>query len=101
MLPVKYVRTTHENGRFCPFPTEAHQFWRDHGWVVGEILRLEQGMAFSEIVLASQEYLLAHPESEILLPVRETHLAWCLVKLLEYGMVGVVAEPVQPTKAVS
>lgn len=99
MLQVKYVRTTHENGRFGPLPTEAHQFWREHGWVVGEVLRPEQGMTFAEIVSASQEYLLDHLESEMLLPVSEAHLAWCLIKLLEYGMAG-VAEPVSPAKSV-
>ena len=100
MAQVKFIRSTHENGRFRPFPTEAYQFWRDHGWVVGEVLRLETGMAFSEIVLASQEYLLDHPESQVLLPVSEAYLAWCLIKLLECGMAGVVAKPVSPTQAV-
>jgi hypothetical protein len=100
MAQVKFVRSTHEGVRFHPFSTEAYQFWRDHGWVVGEVLRPEQGMTFSEIVSASREYLLDHPESEMLLPVREAYLAWCLIKLLEYGMAGVVAEPISPTKAV-
>ncbi len=99
MTQVKYIRTTHKNGRFRPFPNEAHQFWREHGWVIGEILRSEQGIAFSEIVLASQEYLLDHPESEPILPVSEAHLAWCLVKLLELGMAGVVAETADPARA--
>lgn len=34
----------------------------------------------------------------MLLPVSEAHLAWCLIKLLEYGMACVVAEPVNPAK---
>jgi len=100
MLQVKYVRTTHENGRFLPFPTQAYQFWREYGWIVGEVLRLERGMTFAEIVVACEEYLLEQPESGLLLPVEEPHLAWCLIKLLELGMAGVVTEPVDPTKAI-
>jgi hypothetical protein len=52
MRQVKFIRSTHENGRFRPFSTEAYQFWLDHGWIVGEVLRPEQGMDFSEIVAA-------------------------------------------------
>jgi hypothetical protein len=97
MRQVKFIRSTHENGRFRPFSTEAYQFWLDHGWIVGEVLRPEQGMGLFGN-RCGQEYLLDHPESEMLLPVSEAHLAWCLIKLLEYGMACVVAEPVNPAK---
>lgn len=100
MSQVRYVRTTHENGRFLPFPTQAYQFWREYGWIVGEVLRLEQGMTFAEIVVACEEYLLEHPESALLLPAEEPHFAWCLIKLLELGMARVVTEPGDSTKVV-
>ncbi len=86
MTQVKYIRTTHENGRFCPFPTEAYQFWREPGWIVGEVLRLEQGMTFAEIDSGCEEYLLEPPESGMLLPLSEQHLVWRLIKLLDYAM---------------
>ena len=96
MLQVKYVRATHENGSFRPFPAEAYQFWREHGWIVGEVLRLEQGLTFAEIVFVCEEHLLEHPESGMLLPLNEQHLAWCLIKLLGYGMVAPVITTVDP-----
>lgn len=96
MSQVKYVRATHENGRFRPFPNEAYQFWREQGWIVGEVLRLEQGMTFAEIVSACEEYLLEHPESGMLLSLNEQHLAWCLIKLLDYGMVVPVVTTATP-----
>ncbi len=96
MSKVKYVRATHENGRFRPFPIEAYQFWREQGWVVGEVLRLEQGLTFAEIVFACEEYLLEHPESGMLLPLNEEDLAWCLIKLLDYGMAVPMVTTVDP-----
>ncbi|MFZ1398767.1 MAG: hypothetical protein WAS33_17810, partial [Candidatus Promineifilaceae bacterium] len=69
-----------------PVPTESYQFWHAHGWIVGEVLRLEQGMTFAEIISACEEYLLEYPESSMLLSLNEQYLAWCLLKLLDYGM---------------
>ena len=54
MSQVKYVRVTHENGRFRPSPTEAYQFWREQGWIVGEVLRLEQGMMLLKLFLPAK-----------------------------------------------
>jgi len=100
MAKVMFVRTTHEDGRCRPFPPEAWGFWREHGATVGEVLRPETPLTFAEVVVASQEHALEYPESGLFLTLDEEHVAWCLVKLLEYGMAGVVAEPVSPTKAV-
>ena len=85
MSQVTFILSTHKNGRFRPYPTEAYQFWAEHGWLVGEVLRQEQGMCLAEIVQACTELLAEHPENE---PNRfsEKHIAWCLVKLLEFGM---------------
>ncbi|MCB8980718.1 MAG: hypothetical protein H6657_25185 [Ardenticatenaceae bacterium] len=89
MYQVTFIRATHENGRFRPYPTEAYQFWADYGWLVGEVLRQEEGMRFAEIVQACTELLDEHPGRE---PntVSEKYIAWCLVKLLEFGMVATV-----------
>ena len=89
MSQKKFIRTTHENSRFRPYSIEAYQFWADHGWLVGEVLRQEQGMRFEEIVQASTELLHEHPEIEPI-KISEKHLAWCLVKLLEFGMAATI-----------
>lgn len=88
MSQIKFIRTTHEDGRFRPFPTAVNQFWRDHGWIVGDVLRPETGMSFAEIVEACNELIEQHPEIE---PhcLDIYYLAWCLVRLLEYGMVSI------------
>lgn len=56
---------------FVLFLIAAYQFWYEHGWIVGEVLRPEQGLTFAEIVWASEEYLLDHPEPNILMPLHE------------------------------
>lgn len=85
MTQIKFVHTTHEDGRFRPFPTEAYQFWREHGWIVGEALRPETGMTFAELVEACKELIEQHPEIELHW-LDERYLAWCLIRLLEFGM---------------
>ena len=100
MTQVKFVRTTHEDGRCRLFPPEAWEFWREHGVTVGEVLRPETPLTFAEVVVASQEYALEYPESGLFLTLDEEHVAWCLIKLLEYGMASAVAEIVSTAKAV-
>lgn len=95
MTQVKFVRTTHVNGHYQSQSTEAMTFWREHGAIVGETLRPESPMSLSEIIVASQEYTLEYPETSPDLPLDETYIAWCLVKLLEYGLAGVVATAVE------
>lgn len=100
MSYIRFIRTTHHNGHHRSFPTEAMQFWREHGTAVGEVLRLETPLTFAEIVTASREVALEYPESGLFLTLDEEYVAWCLIRLLEYGMAGVVAEPVSPAKPV-
>ncbi len=88
------------DGRCQPFPAEAWEFWRKHGAVVGEVLRLETPLTFAEIATVSREVALEYPESGLFLSLDEEYVAWCLIRLLEYGMAGVVAEPVSPAKPV-
>lgn len=99
MTQVKFIRTTHEDGHWRSFPPEAWEFWREHGAIVGEVLRPETPLTFAQVVTASREYALEYPESGLFLTLDEEHVAWCLIKLLEYGMAGVVAEIVNPTQA--
>jgi hypothetical protein len=92
MTQVMFIRTTHEDGRWRLFPPEAWQFWHEHGAVVGEVLRVETPLAFAEVVTASREYALEYPESGLYLVLDEAHIAWCLIKLIAYGMVSVVVD---------
>ena len=97
MTQVKFIRTTHEDGRCRSFPAEAWEFWREHGAIVGEMLRPETPLTFAEIVTVSREAALEYPETGLFLILDEKHITWCLIKLLEYGMAGVVTVPSGPT----
>lgn len=89
------------NGRFRSYPAEAYHFWHEHGWIVGEILRLELGMTFAEIVIACEEYLLEHLEFGMLLSLNEEYLDWCQIKLLDYGLAIPVVTFATPTWSLS
>lgn len=93
MTIARFVRTTHENGTFRSFAPEALEFWRTQGVIVGEVIRSECAMTFAEIAAACQEAALDAPQDHTHLPLDESYLAWVLVKLLEFGMVEVVARP--------
>ncbi|HRQ42409.1 MAG TPA: hypothetical protein PLD25_31220 [Chloroflexota bacterium] len=92
MSYIRFIRTTHHKGCRRLFSDEATQFWREQGADVGEVLRTETPLTFAEIVSASREYALEYPESGLYLALDEAHIAWCLIKLLEYGMVRLVTE---------
>jgi hypothetical protein len=97
MTQVTFIRTTHEDGRCRSFPAEAWEFWREQGATVGEVLRPETPLTFADIVTATQEAALEYPETGLFLMLDEKHIAWCLIKLLEYGMTGVVTISAKPT----
>jgi hypothetical protein len=90
MKPLRFVRTTHVNGQMRSFPHEAWQFWYSNGGIVGELVRPETPMTLAEIAAACQESAFdtiaddPHPETN------EAYVAWCLVRLMEYGMVAPV-----------
>ena len=94
MKQVTFVRDSQQHGRFRPYPTEAYQFWHDHGWIVGEVLRPEMGMTFAELVQACAELFAEQPDMDPTL-IEERYLAWCLVRLLELGMAAI--EPLDDT----
>lgn len=93
MPSIRFIRTTHENGRHCKFSAEALQFWQAQGEMVGEVLRPELPMTFAEIVTRCQERALECLEPGLLWPLNEAHIAWILIHLLEYGMTGIVVAP--------
>ncbi len=55
MTITRFIRTTHENGAFRSFPSEALEFWRTQGVIVGDVIRSECAMTFAEIAAACQE----------------------------------------------
>ena len=65
---------------------EAWQFWREHGEVVGELLRIETPTTFAEVVRDSREYALEYPESGLYLMLDEEHVAWCRIQLNEMSV---------------
>lgn len=89
MPVVRFICTTHANGMFRSFPSDALEFWRTQGMIVGEVMRSECAMSFAEIAAACQEAALDAPQDHTHLPLDESYLAWVLVKLLEFGMVEV------------
>ena len=96
MNTLRFVRTTHINGQMRSFPRQAWQFWYSTGGIVGEMVRPEAPMTLAEIAAACQESAFDtiadgdHPETN------EAFVAWCLVKLMEYGMVAPVLTPALP-----
>jgi hypothetical protein len=90
MTCIRFIRTTHSNGRFRSFIPEAMRFWNGHGAIVGETLRQECPLTFAELVTACQEYVLEDPRPGLLPFLDEAHIAWCLIGLLEFGMAGPV-----------
>lgn len=92
MSTARFIRTTHKNGQFHSFPPEAHQFWREHGVIVGQVLRPECALTFAELAAACQEHALEQLLPNTRLPLDEQYLAWVLVKLLEYGLAETVTQ---------
>jgi hypothetical protein len=92
MTCIWFVRTTHRDGHFRSFPAEAARFWRDQGAIVGEVLRYECPLTFAEIVAACKENVLEDPQASLLPFLDETHIAWCLIRLLEFGMIRPVVK---------
>ena len=93
MTQLKFIRTTHDdNGRCRSFQPDAWQFWREHGAAVGGALRAESSLTLMEIVLACRDHALEYPESGIYAALTEEYVAWCLLKLCEYGMAAAVIE---------
>ena len=92
-MSVQFIRTTHENGRFRPYPPEAISFWQQHGGVIGTVLRHETPLTFPELITACCEYAFEHitdgPHPETI----SGYVAWVLVHLMHYDMVATVQPP--------
>lgn len=92
--PTRFIRTTHENGRWRHFPPEARHFWRLHGGLILSLLRPETALTFAELLQACRDYASEHladgcPEQN------GGYVAWVLVHLIRFGMVTAV--PPRPT----
>ena len=104
-----YIRSTHdENGRFRPFPKAALTFWQEQGEQIGRLLRPETPLTFAQLCQvyeeAWDEHIATCPESELLTInpgaiLYERDIAWCLIKLLEYGLATAVATSPTPSTA--
>jgi hypothetical protein len=95
-MTTQFIRTTHVNGRFQPFCSEAITFWQQHGSVIGDILRSETPLTFPQLLLACREYAIEHitegPQPELL----SSYVAWVLVHLIHFGMVETLSVPPAP-----
>jgi hypothetical protein len=95
-MTVQFIRNTHENGRFRHFSPEALSFCRQHGSVIGAVLRPETPLTFPELIVACHEYAFEyitdgpHPETI------SGYVAWVLVHLMHYGMVATVQDSPAP-----
>ena len=83
---MKYVRTTHRNGRFKKISPEANRFWHTAGAAVGEALRSETPMTAAEVVAACREYAEEFPDGGSQAETGEAYVAWCLRRLVELGL---------------
>lgn len=89
MEKIKFIRAVVEaDGSTRIHPMEAYLFLLHHGWLVADVMRYEEGMTFNEIVQASFELLEEYP-SRFPSNVQEPYIAWCLIKLMEFGMVEI------------
>jgi hypothetical protein len=91
---LKFIRTTHDaQGRLRSFPPAAWQFWQEHGHTAGQLLRPEEAMTFAELLITAEEHAFEfitdgpQPTSDA------QYLAWCLLRLVDYGMAAAVSTP--------
>lgn len=98
---LKFIRTTHDShGQPRQFPRAAWQFWQVHGEVVGRLLRAEIALSFDEILTSAEEYAFEYITDGPQPAADEHYLAWCLLRLVEYGMAAViVTSPTPPELA--
>lgn len=90
---MRFRRNIHnEQGGEHRFSPEAMAFWRMTGAAIGRLLPSEQALTFDEVFANYQQHLAeVYPEAG---NDDEMYVAWCLVKLADYGMVTIVHEPV-------
>ena len=88
---LKFIRTTHDvQGQLRHFPPPAWQFWQEHGHVAGQLLRSEEAMTFEELLLAAEEYTFEYITDGPQPTADEKYLAWCLLRLVDFGMAAVI-----------
>ena len=89
MSTLKFIRTTHTNGRFHQLSPDAQQFWQGIGGIIGSLLRPETPLTLSEVVTAYTEYLEEHPETTTH-PTTVPHVTWYLFQLVELDLAAIV-----------
>ena len=89
-MQVQFIRTTHdENGRWRSFSSTAVIFWQQHCCVIGEQLRPEHPLPFSQLLIGCNEYADEHISDGEHPERNRGYVAWVLVHLLQYGMVAI------------
>ena len=97
MSTLKFIRTTHINGRHRPLSPDAQQFWQGIGGVIGSLLRPETPMTLPEIVTTYAEYLEEYPETT---PntIDVPRITWYLFQLVELDLAAIIVDRSPPNK---
>jgi hypothetical protein len=99
---LKFIRTTHDaGGQLRHFPSAAWQFWQAHGQTAGQLLRPETPLTFDEFLLAAQEQAFECITDGPQPTADAAYLAWCLLRLVEFGMAAVIIGPPTPPESTS
>lgn len=95
---LKFIRTTHDaQGQVRHFPPAAWQFWQEHGHVAGQLLRPEEAMTFAELLITAEEHAFEFIADGPQPTADAQYLAWCLLRLVDYGMAAaVITSPAPP-----
>ncbi len=90
-MTTRFLRTTHdEQGIRRQFPAEAELYWQQHANMIGDVLRLEEGMTLPEIVSECAAHALAYPEGMPYAEADSVYVAQVLACLCRWGMVRLV-----------
>lgn len=84
---IKFLRTTHVDGIPKRFSKDADQFWRRISGLVGHMTDPNTPMTLGEIHEKCEKYVRENEESG---KADISFVAYCLIKMAEYGMVKIV-----------
>lgn len=85
----RFVRTTHDaNGDPKKFSPEAQKAWREGHGFVGHMLYRTSGITFDELAELCHQYDEQWNEG----PMTDYEIAYHLVRLIEFGMAGVICD---------
>ncbi len=90
-MTIRFLRTTHdEQGVRRQSPAEAERYWQLYAMMIGDVLRLEEGMTLPEIVSECATYALAYPEGMPYAEADGAYVAQVLDCLCQWEMVRLV-----------